>query len=96
MWVKVTEQGQVLSGNGKRLRNAGEEFWVCVKGDVPVKEDGYHPPNIIAARRREASRKPDEQYCIAANLWPDAYTLGIFEKYHNHMNGKADVGNEPW
>lgn len=66
IWYKITKDGGPdRRGVGFYFRNVTEVLLFGVRGKkVRTLKPGRTQPNIIAARKREHSRKPDEQYDI--------------------------------
>lgn len=69
-WEKVTKDGRPHIGMGHYGRNCTEHFLVATKGEPgSFSTHGLtNIPNIIRARRREHSRKPEEFWMIANQL----------------------------
>lgn len=66
IWYKVRKDGGPdRRGVGFYFRNVTEMILFGVRGKNPrTLQPGRSQPNIIATRKREHSRKPDEQYEI--------------------------------
>jgi N6-adenosine-specific RNA methylase IME4 len=61
VWVKTTQDGNgYVHGNGKTTLKGTEICLLGKRGRLQRKSRGVH--ELIAAPRREHSRKPDEQY----------------------------------
>jgi N6-adenosine-specific RNA methylase IME4 len=78
-WEKVTIAGEPHMGMGHYGRNCTEHFLVGTKGSPgSMSHHGMNNiPNIIRARRREHSRKPEQFWVIANTL---AHKLENYEK----------------
>lgn len=75
IWYKIRKDGGPDGrGVGFYFRNVTEILLFGVKGKkARTLQPGRSQPNIIATRKREHSRKPDEQYEIYESCSPGAY-----------------------
>jgi len=65
IWYKVRKDGGPdRRGVGFYFRNVTEVLLFGVRGSMRTLKAGRTQPNIIVSRKREHSRKPDEQYGI--------------------------------
>ncbi|ANO02081.1 MT-A70 family methyltransferase [Mycobacteroides immunogenum] len=70
-WLKTRLDGEPDgSGVGWYFRNAAELLLFGVRGSLRTLPAGRSMPNVIAARRREHSRKPVEQYWLIEQSSP--------------------------
>lgn len=67
-WAKLTKNGKVAFGTGYRVRCASEPFLLGFRGKV---KNSRRHRNVIIAKNREHSRKPDEAF-----TWVDSYLVG--------------------
>lgn len=79
VWVKRGASGKLGFGPGYVLRTASEPFILAKVGNPPTFSKSIR--TVIEAPRREHSRKPDEAYRAAEQLFgPDARRLDIFSR----------------
>jgi N6-adenosine-specific RNA methylase IME4 len=81
VWYKVRKDGGPDGrGVGFYFRNVTELILFGVRGkDVRTLQPGRSQPNVIATRKREHSRKPDEAYDIIEACSPGPY-LELFAR----------------
>ena len=80
IWYKVRKDGGPdRRGVGFYFRNVTEVVLFGVKGKMRTLKPGRKQPNIIAARKREHSRKPDQLYEIIEACSPGPY-LELFAR----------------
>jgi N6-adenosine-specific RNA methylase IME4 len=91
-WEKITKSGEPdKSTYGHYFRNATETILFGVRGHLNTSKKSHSFPNIIRARKREHSRKPDEQYKLIESCSPGPY----LELFARHRRKKWDTfGNE--
>jgi len=91
-WEKIRKDGLPDgSGYGHYFRNSVEVILFGVKGSLPTTKASHCFPNIIRARKREHSRKPDEQYRLIESCSPGPY----LELFARHSRKKWDTfGNQ--
>ena len=75
---------------GYWARNQHELLLIARRGDVPAPNPP--PASVIAAARREHSRKPDEAYEIIEQMFPGLPKLELFAR--GGREGWAAWGNE--
>ena len=84
IWSKIRKDGGPDGrGCGFYFRNVTEMLLFGVRGKKPrTREAGRRQVNLIASRKREHSRKPDEIYPIieACSHWPYAELFGREER----------------
>lgn len=97
----MTVNRRLAKGHGYYLQHAKETCLVGKKGD-PVFKGGVGS-DVIYAKRRGQSQKPDEIYELVEMLVPDGKYLGtlkfrltkeIFGRKHNIREGWVTIGNE--
>jgi N6-adenosine-specific RNA methylase IME4 len=92
VWYKVRKDGGPdRRGVGFYFRNVTELCLFGVKGSMRTLKPGRTMPNIIVARKREHSRKPDEVYDIIEACSPGPY-LELFAR--TPREGWTQWGNE--
>ena len=92
VWFKRRKDGGPDGrGVGFYFRNVTELILFGVRGSLRTKAPGRRQVNLIASRKREHSRKPDEQYGIIEACSPGPY-LEMFAR-HPQANWTA-WGNE--
>jgi N6-adenosine-specific RNA methylase IME4 len=93
IWHKVRKDGGPDGrGVGFYFRNVTEILLFGVRGkDVRTREAGRRQVNFIASRKREHSRKPDEQYEIITACSHGPY-LEMFAR--GNRDGWASWGNQ--
>ena len=81
VWHKVRKDGGSDGrGVGFYFRNVTEPILFGVRGMLRTREAGRRQVNLLATRKREHSRKPDEQYAIIESCSPAPY-LELFARY---------------
>jgi N6-adenosine-specific RNA methylase IME4 len=81
VWHKVRKDGGSDGrGVGFYFRNVTELVLFGVRGRMRTLPPGRSQVNLVATRKREHSRKPDEQYEIIESCSPGPY-LELFARY---------------
>jgi N6-adenosine-specific RNA methylase IME4 len=81
VWHKVRKDGGSDGrGVGFYFRNVTELLLFGVRGQMRTLPPGRSQVNLVATRKREHSRKPDEQYGIIESCSPGPY-LELFARY---------------
>ena len=81
VWAKRRKDGGPDGrGVGFYFRNVTEAILFGVRGKLRTLEPGRRQVNLIESRKREHSRKPDEQYAIIEACSPGPY-LEMFARY---------------
>lgn len=81
VWYKVRKDGGPDGrGVGFYFRNVTELLLFGVRGSMRTLSPGRRQTNIIVSRKREHSRKPDEQYLIIEQCSPGPY-LELFARH---------------
>lgn len=81
VWHKVRKDGGSDGrGVGFYFRNVTELVLFGVRGSLRTLDPGRRQVNLIATRKREHSRKPDELYNIIEACSPAPY-LELFARY---------------
>jgi len=81
VWHKVRKDGGSDGrGVGFYFRNVTELLLFGVRGTMRTLPPGRTQVNLLATRKREHSRKPDEQYRIIEDCSPGPY-LELFARY---------------
>jgi N6-adenosine-specific RNA methylase IME4 len=92
VWHKVRKDGGSDGrGVGFYFRNVTELVLFGVRGAMRTLPPGRSQVNLLATRKREHSRKPDEQYEIIESCSPGPY-LELFARYPRP--GWSAWGNE--
>jgi N6-adenosine-specific RNA methylase IME4 len=92
VWHKVRKDGGSDGrGVGFYFRNVTELVLFGVRGTMRTLPPGRSQVNLLATRKREHSRKPDEQYEIIESCSPGPY-LELFARYP--QPGWTAWGNE--
>lgn len=92
VWAKRRKDGGPDGrGVGFYFRNVTELLLFGVRGSMRTLAPGRSQVNMIETRKREHSRKPDEQYELIEACSPGAY-LELFARYPRH--GWTVWGNE--
>lgn len=92
VWYKVRKDGGPDGrGVGFYFRNVTELLLFGVKGSLRTAKPGRTQVNLVATRKREHSRKPDEMYDVIEVCSPGPY-LELFARYHR--DGWASWGDE--
>jgi N6-adenosine-specific RNA methylase IME4 len=68
-------------GLGYLVRNQHELLLIATRGSMPCPLPANRPSSVIAAPRREHSRKPDEAYELIERMYPDLPKLELFARY---------------
>lgn len=92
IWYKIRgDGGPDGRGLGFYFRNVTETVLFGVRGKMRTREAGRRQVNLIASRKREHSRKPDELYLIVEQCSPGPYA----ELFARHpRNGWRQYGDE--
>lgn len=81
VWAKRRKDGGPDGrGVGFYFRNVTELLLFGVRGSLRTLSPGRSQVNMIETRKREHSRKPDEQYALIEDCSPGAY-LEMFARY---------------
>ncbi len=81
VWYKIRKDGGPDGrGVGFYFRNVTELLLFGVRGSLRTLPPGRRQVNIIATRKREHSRKPDEQYPLIESCSPGPY-MEIFARH---------------
>lgn len=92
VWFKVRQDGGPDGrGVGFYFRNVTELVLFGVRGRMRTLQPGRSQVNLIATRKREHSRKPDELYDLIENCSPGPY-LEMFARFKRP--GWQQWGNE--
>lgn len=92
VWYKVRKDGGPDGrGVGFYFRNVTELILFGVRGNIRTLDAGRRQVNLVATRKREHSRKPDEVYDIIEKCSPGPY-LELFARYSRP--GWRQWGNE--
>jgi N6-adenosine-specific RNA methylase IME4 len=92
VWLKVRKDGGPDGrGVGFYFRNVTELVLFGVRGSMRTLKPGRTQVNLIATRKREHSRKPDEIYGIIESCSPQPF-LELFARFRRP--GWAQWGNE--
>jgi N6-adenosine-specific RNA methylase IME4 len=92
VWYKVRKDGGPDGrGVGFYFRNVTELVLFGVRGHLRTLPPGRRQVNVIVSRKREHSRKPDEQYDIIEACSPGPY-LELFARHSRP--GWTQWGNE--
>ena len=92
VWYKTRKDGGPDGrGVGFYFRNVTELVLFGVRGSLRTRAAGRRQVNIMSTRKREHSRKPDEQYKLIEACSSGPY-LEMFAR--NHRSGWTQWGNE--
>jgi N6-adenosine-specific RNA methylase IME4 len=92
VWYKIRKDGGPDGrGVGFYFRNVTELVLFGVRGNIRTLQPGRSQVNIVATRKREHSRKPDELYNIIEACSPGPY-LELFARFSRR--GWDQWGNE--
>jgi N6-adenosine-specific RNA methylase IME4 len=81
VWHKVRKDGGSDGrGVGFYFRNVTELLLFGIRGGMRTLAPGRTQVNLLASRKREHSRKPDEQYAVIESCSPGPY-LELFARY---------------
>jgi len=81
VWYKIRyDGGPDGRGVGFYFRNVTELVLFGVRGGLRTREAGRRQVNIVATRKREHSRKPDELYPVIEACSPEPY-LELFARH---------------
>jgi N6-adenosine-specific RNA methylase IME4 len=94
VWYKIRKDGGPDGrGVGFYFRNVTELILFGIRGKMRTLPPGRSQTNIIATRKREHSRKPDEIYDLVESCSPGPY-LELFARFKRkgwHQWGNEDV-----
>jgi N6-adenosine-specific RNA methylase IME4/ParB-like chromosome segregation protein Spo0J len=79
-------------GAGHYFRQQHEHLLLATRGDMPTPSAHDRPASIIAAPRREHSRKPDEAYELIERMYPELPKIELIAR--QSRPGWAAWGNE--
>ena len=79
-WVKRTVTGKLSMGTGYVMRSSCEPFLLGTVGEPIYSGAQRSIRNVIEARTRGHSRKPDEPYRILERMLPDAWRCELFAR----------------
>jgi N6-adenosine-specific RNA methylase IME4 len=92
VWYKIrADGGPDGRGVGFYFRNVTELVLFGVRGSLRTRAAGRRQVNLLATRKREHSRKPDQLYDIVESCSPGPY-LELFARYRR--NGWTQWGDE--
>jgi N6-adenosine-specific RNA methylase IME4 len=92
VWYKIRKDGGPDGrGVGFYFRNVTELILFGIRGRMRTKAPGRRQTNIIATRKREHSRKPDQLYDLIEQCSPGPY-LELFARHERE--GWSQWGNE--
>jgi N6-adenosine-specific RNA methylase IME4 len=92
VWYKTRKDGGPDGrGVGFYFRNVTEILLFGIRGSMRTQEPGRTQVNVIASRKREHSRKPDEAYDVIEACSPGPY-LELFARHPR--SGWVQWGNE--
>lgn len=92
VWYKIRKDGGPDGrGVGFYFRNVTELILFGVRGSMRTLDPGRRQVNLVAQRKREHSRKPDEVYDLIEECSPGPY-LELFARHPR--NGWTQWGNE--
>ena len=92
VWYKTRKDGGPDGrGVGFYFRNVTELVLFGVRGSLRTRAAGRRQVNIMSTRKREHSRKPDEQYKLIEACSSGPY-LEMFARHHR--SGWTQWGNE--
>jgi N6-adenosine-specific RNA methylase IME4 len=92
VWLKIRKDGGPDGrGVGFYFRNVTELLLFGVRGKLRTLAPGRRQVNVIARRKREHSRKPDEQYQLIEECSPGPY-LELFAR--ERVAGWTSWGDE--
>lgn len=92
VWLKIRKDGGPDGrGVGFYFRNVTELLLFGVRGSLRTLQPGRRQVNMLATRKREHSRKPDEIYPIIEQCSPGPY-LELFARFRRE--GWSQWGNE--
>jgi N6-adenosine-specific RNA methylase IME4 len=92
VWYKIRKDGGPDGrGVGFYFRNVTELILFGVRGNMRTLQPGRTQVNVIESRKREHSRKPDEQYDLIERCSPGPY-LELFARHRRP--GWVSWGNE--
>jgi N6-adenosine-specific RNA methylase IME4 len=99
VWAKRRKDGGPDGrGVGFYFRNVTEIILFGVKGTMRTLDPGRSQVNMIETRKREHSRKPDEQYDLIESCSPGPY-LELFARYPREgwevWGSEADAATAP-
>jgi mRNA (2'-O-methyladenosine-N6-)-methyltransferase len=92
VWVKETVKDRLAKSHGYYLQHAKESCLIGFKG--PQTHVAQQRTDVLLARRRGQSQKPDELYSIVEDLVPNGRYIEIFARRNNLRAGWVSLGNE--
>ena len=101
IWYKVRKDGGPdRRGVGFYFRNVTEVLLFGVRGSMRTLKAGRTQPNIIVSRKREHSRKPDEQYGIiescSSGPFLELFSRGVRKGWETWGNQASSSYKPTW
>ena len=91
VWYKIRKDGGPDGrGVGFYFRNVTELVLFGVRGSIRTLQPGRRQVNLVATRKREHSRKPDELYDIVEKCSPGPY----LELFARHIRSRLGLNGE--
>ncbi|GFP99484.1 probable n6-adenosine-methyltransferase mt-a70-like [Phtheirospermum japonicum] len=94
IWVKTNQLQRIIrtGRTGHWLNHSKEHCLVGVKGNPKVNRN--IDTDVIVAKVRETSRKPDEMYAMLERVCPRTRKLELFARMQNVQAGWLSLGNQ--
>lgn len=94
VWIKTNQLQRIIrtGRTGHWLNHSKEHCLVGVKGNPKVNRNV--DCDVIVAKVRETSRKPDEIYSIIERMSPGGRKTELFARPHNRWPGWISLGNQ--
>lgn len=93
-WVKQTKNRRLAKSHGYYLQHGKETCLVGFKGEKKHNYNNEIVTDIIFAKRRGQSQKPEEIYHTIEKLVPNGNFLEIFARRNNLHDYWVSIGNE--
>jgi len=94
VWIKTNQLQRIIrtGRTGHWLNHSKEHCLVGIKGDPKINRNV--DCDVIVAKVRETSRKPDEIYGLIERMHPGGLKVELFARPHNRRPGWVSLGNQ--
>ena len=94
VWIKTNQLQRIIrtGRTGHWLNHSKEHCLVGIKGNPKINRNV--DCDVIVAKVRETSRKPDEIYNVIERMSPGGMKVELFARPHNRRHGWVSLGNQ--
>ena len=94
VWEKLTTNGIPVNSSGLTTRKSTETMYIFQKGEVASIAKLHRAVDLIRAKVRGASVKPEEAYQNINRLVSEGHFIEIFGRKHNVRANYVTFGNQ--